>query len=313
MIDLDWITVRIAACLPARARSLIDGGTDSYRNGLHVRWKGQLSPDAVVVAYPEWTVVSGSPHKHLRGESVGRFGPTEIRAYAAELSDRLHIPRGVVLAGRVSRFDLGANLILQHDAAEYIRLTSPPARMYEVGSGPGSTAFKNGYVSILFYDKAAKVRGRRLGHTLPSNWDGGHVLRVEVRFRKAAREFKRPLALGDLCTDEFWEVATERWLSRVLSVPLNPLTYTVPFALTKSALRDRYAELGVQVSGGRDAALLRVNRAYRAGLMTSAQAKPLRRWVVNVDIGFDDVDLVGPAAVPLIAELDQAIRAAVLY
>lgn len=310
MLDLDWITVIIDTDLPAGARSGLDDGTDSYRNGVHVKWEGRLGPDVNVYARPGKTVVAGSPHKLLRGESVGQFGLAETRAYAEELSGRLHVPLDVVLGSHVSRVDLGANLLLDHDVAEYIRLTSPPPKMWEVGSGPGSTVFKNTRVDILFYDKVAKVKRRR-GHLVPAAWDGENVLRVEVRFRRASKEFKRALTLGDLCDDAFWREATARWLARALSVPLDPLACAVPFGPTKTILAGRYRDLGVQATGGRPAALLRIDRSLTAGLLTHAQAKSLRRMVrVDVLIEGDEAELIGPSAVPLVVELNRAIRSA---
>lgn len=307
MLDLDWATVRINAELPANSRAHLYEGTESYRDGVYLRFHGKLSPNIDVVTYPDTTIVSGSPHKHLHGESVAQFGPAETRVYAAELSDRLQLPLSTVLDGRISRFDLGANLVLTHRVADYIQLTSPPRRMHEVGSGPDSTVFKHGRVDILFYDKVAKVK-RRHAHLVPRAWASKNVLRIEVRFKRPALEFKRRLSLADLCDDTFWVEAADRWLARTTSVPLAPEVCTVPFAPTPSALRSMCAARGVEASGGRVAVLQRISEARSSGVVTATRAKALRRWVASVMVEIEG-DCAG-FTVPPADELAIAIRSA---
>lgn len=308
-LDYDWVTLTIDADLPDEAKENFDGGTDSLRDGDPVRWRGTWGPDVTVLHYPPAGRVraTGSPHKLLRGESVGAFGPSEMGRYGGALAGALGLPVDAVMGARVSRFDIAANLAVDRDAAEYVRVTAPPPQMRAVGSGPGSVAYKNTVCEVLLYDKKRKLRDWKLSHLIPESWGGADRLRVEARFKKPALEFKRAVTFADLCDDRFYGEAVAAWHKRVRSVPLTDGAWAVPFAETPAEAKGNYAQIGVQATGGVRAAVERIERAREKGVIKSATNARRQRGMVVVDLSPDSLAL----APDLATELRQAVRDAV--
>ena len=281
LLDYDWVRGVINADLPDAARDSFDGNTETHRDGSVVCWKGSLGPDLDVLYYPErsqiW--VSGSPHKLARGESVGVFGPAEVRnEFVEAVSAALHLPTEVVVTARLSRFDLAANLFVDHAPREYLRIMAPPPRMKEVGSGPGSRAFKHTRCGLVLYDKAQKLIDLKRRHLIPPDWAGSNVLRLEVRF-KPRYEFKRAVTVGDLCDHEFYAVAVRQWQRRIRSIPLVTSAWPVPVTETKGEMVEALAGEGLQATGGAAEMLARIDRSRRLGLVEPRNASRQRTWV----------------------------------
>ena len=305
-MDYDWVTLRLPTLPSDEARRRIGDWADTFKDGEWVKSVARLGPDLTVVAHRNGTLVSGSPHKHVLGESVGAFGPTELLAFAEDLAVTQGLPLGEVLAGRVSRFDLAANLIVEHDVAEYVRLMSAPPKTKPVGSGPRSLAYVNTVRQLLAYDKRAKLLDRGLGHLVPEAWRGRHALRFEVRFKQPRKEFGRDVTLALLCDRDFWEEAKGRWYRHFRSIPMRAGVWVPPPTPTVPALRDAYAEAGIEATGGPDAAIERIDANRRAGLVTPKQASKQRTWV-RVSLEGGTARIVDSLA----AELGKAAQAAV--
>lgn len=280
--DYDWVRFKVEGNLPEHIKDRFDGGSSTFRGGVCVRWTGKLGPDIAVFHYPkqDQVVVSGSPHKLVRGESVGQFGPAEMKRYAEHMAGSLGLPADVVLNAPVSRFDLAANMGMDAAPAEYIRIMSPPKRMRAVGSGSGSTAFKNSVAELIIYDKIQKIRDKKAWHTLPDAWKGRHVLRVEARFKKPRKEFGRALRVSDLCDGAFYVEAVERWLHRVDQIVLSGETVPVPLAPTKREMVEGLARIGMGATGGATAMAERIKRGQRLGVIEPHNARREMEWVV---------------------------------
>ena len=279
--DYDWVTARIASDLPIKAKAHLDGFTESYRDGICIRSMGNLGPDFRVLHYPGIgeVKVTGSPHKHLRTESVGVFGTLEMADFVSMLSDKLAIDADIIMAARVSRFDIGLNSSVEADVADYLRLMSPPSQMWEIGSGPSSKSLKNSCAEIILYDKVRKIEDRKLSHAIPNAWHGSNWLRIEVRFKKPKLEFGRTITVADLCDPVFHREAIEKWKKRVHSIQLDDGTWPVPLASTPTECLEIYAESGIHSTGGYAAAIERVNQAQQAGIATSSNASRMRKMI----------------------------------
>ena len=298
-IDYDNVTAYIDAVVPDGALDGIHDVVDlSPRDGEPYR-KVPLSRDLTVMSYPVRTKVSGSPHKHVHGESVGVFGPAEMRAFVEDLAGRLRLPLQAVLNGRVSRLDVSVNLHVDHDVDELLRLVSAPPQMEELLFRTGTKTFKNSVREITLYDKVGKLLDKGKGHLVPDDWVPGRVLRVEVRFDHMGKEFGRTVTVGDLCTPAFYEEASARWLKWVLGVRVQEGVWTVPRGgRTVREIRDNYAADAIVLTGGRIGARRRIDAARRAGALTSGQASRQRKWV-------DDVSTAGGTSTEVNVEIED--------
>ena len=282
-IDYDNVTLHIDAVSPDasmealyRAKKILPPDGESY-------WVGLLSRDIYVTSNSVRTKVSGSPHKHVRGESVGVFGPAEMRAFIEDVAGRLGLPLQAVLNARVTRLDVSVNFHVEHHVPELLRLLSAPPQMEEVVFRTGTKAFQNSLREINFYDKVQKLLDQGNAALVPAGWEAGRVLRAEVKFLRVSREFGRTVTAGDLCTQAFYEEASARWLRWVSAVGVRDGVWVVPRGgRTVPELRDSYAEAGLVLTGGNAAAGERINALRRAGELTSAQASRQRKWVGSV-------------------------------
>ena len=293
--DYDWVSATIDANLgelPAAVKEEFDGGTDSFRSGVPVRWQGRLGPDMRVLHYPQTGQIriTGSPHKLDLGESVGDYGPDEMTAFARRMAALLRLPVDVVMDARVSRFDLATNLFVDALPMEYVRLMSPPPQMKEVGSGPGSTSFQNSMIELIVYDKLRKLRDRKLPHLIPETWRWPHVLRVEARFKKPTKEFKRTIRISDLCSWTFYKEAVHQWHHRVDQIVFTGETFTVPFASTPSEMVNKLASIGGHVTGGTTAMRERIKWGQQSGLIRPHNAIRMRERFVTLVIDSDTVE-----------------------
>ena len=290
-IDYDNVTAHIDAVVPDDALSSLNGVIDVYpRDGEPYR-RIPLSRSVHVMSYPIRTKVSGSPHKHVHGESIGVFGPAEMRAFAEDIAYRLGLPLGAVLNGRVSRLDVSANFHVDYDVDEMLHRISAPPQMEEVVFRTGTKTFSNSMRQITFYDKFAKLLGTGAGHLIPYGWMPGRILRVEVRFNRVGKEFGRTITVGDLCTHAFYQEAKSRWLRWVSAVKVRDGLWTVPVGgPTIPDLRNGLAAAGVVALGGESAIVKQINADRRKGKLTSAQASRQRTYIQNLIIDGDSVE-----------------------
>lgn len=285
-IDYDNVTAYIDAVVPDDALNSLEGVIDvSSRDGEPSYQRIPLSRSVHVTCNPVRTKVSGSPHKHVHGESIGVFGPAEMYAFAEDIAHRLGLPLGAVLNGRVSRLDVSANFHVDHDVDDLLHLISAPPQMEEFVFRTGTKTFKNSMREITFYDKVAKLFDTGASHLIPYGWMAGRILRIEVRFIRIGKEFGRTVTVGDLCTHAFYQEAKDRWLRWVSAVKVRDGLWTVPVGgRTIPDLRDGLAAAGVVASGGEGATIKRINADRRKGKLTSAQASRQRKFIVNLMI-----------------------------
>lgn len=305
--DYDWFTAKLDVDLPESAKNNFDGGTDSFCRGVLVRWKGSLGPDLDVLYYPEipQVVWKGSPHKLAYGESVWGFDYRSVPDYVKRISGLLYLPTGVVEAAKLVRLDLGLNIRVDADVAEYVRAAMAPPRMKEIGSGPRSTSLKNSMAEILLYDKVEKVIGRKMGHVLPAEWAGQNWLRVEVRFKRPQKEFKRVVSLGDTATRSFYHRAVEKWEARVGKVRF--VSGVRPFVVppTQNKMVTDLAIAGVQAFGGPARMIERIEHARDSGAVPSHSARRQLEWLVR--------NVAGGAESPTASDFERKVREAVSH
>lgn len=284
-IDYDNVTVYVDAVVPEAAIDALHGVVHVSPDDGEPYRRIPLSRDLHVTCSSVRTKVSGSPHKHAHGESVGVFGPAEMRAFAEEMASRLELPLGAVLSGRVSRLDVSANFHVDLDVSELLRLVSAPPQMEEFTVRTGTKTFRNTLREITLYDKVGKLLDTRRGQLVPGGWMPGRVLRAEVRFTRVRKEFGQTVTVGDLCTQAFYQEAKGRWARWVSAVQVRNDLWAAPVGgRTVPELRDGYVAAGVMLTGGRTAALRRIDAARRKRELTSGQASRQRKCIVNTVI-----------------------------
>ena len=311
LLDLDTVRFRLDGALSAVARSRFEGGkwSQRFRDEPGTEWVGHVPPDVVVREHVDRgeVVVYGSPHKATLGESVGPFGPAEFSEWVDSFAARLGVPAAVVRGARVSRFDVAVNLGVSAAPSEYIAIAEAPERMEAVGSRATTTTFKNrhGFAEITLYDKVQKLMDRRMVDAMPASWVGRNVLRVEVRFKKPRREFKRDVTVADLCDPEFWVEVAGRYHARVSSVVLREGHEAIPSPSNVREMKNFFAAGYIMLTGGSEARIARIDADQKAGLVKEQPAKRQRKAVRDL------VAKYAPGADDLADELTRAIDAAV--
>lgn len=275
VLDVDWTGFTFEGELERVAMEQHEGFTERERGQSDERWVMGLPRGMKVWHHPNKgrIRVSGSPHKMVCGESVGTFGPAEMEAWALDVSRRLGVDPEQVKSGRLRRLDIAANLVVSAPPCEYMALAESPPRMERREFGSTTVAFRNGDCKIILYDKIQKLIGRNDLDLLPADWQGLHVLRVEVRFLDVRREFKRVVTVGDLCDQGFWPSVADRYYSRVSSVGFRRGEQAIPAAARIPDLKNLYAARGIMATGGLAAAIDRVIAQERTGEIKAPQPK----------------------------------------
>lgn len=308
LLDIDSVTFRLDGELDDDARERFDGGTWSSRGEQRVRWTGKLGPDIVVLEYPEQgqIIISGSPHKAILGESVGPFGPSEFVAWAVGFAPVLGLPLDHLLDARLSRFDIAANLALTAPPFEYIAIAEPPNAMESVGSSTTTKTFKHTGAEVTLYDKRLKVTKKsKMAHVIPDDWDGHNVLRVEVRFKKPAVEFGRPITVGMLGDPAIWDEIVQRYEHRARSVRFRRGIARMPPASSVLDLRALLAARQVLAQGGSEVLKASIDHSAKQGLIPKQQRERQRAEIVRL------VEHYAPGDADLAEEIIEGIRAAV--
>lgn len=282
-MDYDTIAFHVEGNLPEKGRRALDTSFDVYREGNLKTRTREMGPDLRVKERSEAFSVLASPHKLVHGESVAdHFGPSDLRDWAHAFGDMAGLDPDGVLDARVGRFDVAANLHLPRPASEYVPRLYEPTRPNPQRHGDETVTFKYSTRDVTFYDKTKKVLNRKRGHHLPPSWPNGRVLRAEVRFTSPAKEFGRLVLVRDLCDAAFWEVACGRWLRHVRAVRVSDYP-AVPPAASVPELQRTYEEIGhgdakvgMERTGGPEAAFARVRDNLEAGLIGGRQAKSQR-------------------------------------
>lgn len=311
LLDIDTATFRIDGGLDEVARDRFEHGkwSQRFRDEPGTDWRGQLGPDILVrenLVRGE-IFVSGSPHKDVLGESVGPFGPDQLSDWVDGFAAKCGLTAEQVRSGRVSRFDVAANLDVEACPADYIRIARPPPRMRSVGSGATTATFKNrhGQAEITLYDKVQKIKDRGKADTVPPSWAGRNVLRAEVRFKKPKLVFKRKVTVGMLCDAAFWAEVAGQYERQALSVQIRRGQRALPVPVSVPEMRRMYAAGHIESSGGAEVALERVSQALRRGQIPAHQAKRQRHEIRSIHRDY------APGNVDLADEFEAKVHGAV--
>ena len=313
VLDVDWTSFTFEGELERAVMEQHEGFTERERGQPDERWFMGLPHGVKVWHYPNTgrTRISGSPHKMVRGESVGTFGPDEMDAWASGISRRLGVDPEQVKSGRLRRLDIAANFVVSAPPCEYIALAESPPRMKRIASGGTTATFKNKReVEITLYDKIQKVRDLNYAQFLPADWNGIHVLRAEVRFNKVKREFNRVVTVGDLCNEDFWPVVADTYYARMSLVRFRRGEQSVPVAGDVRDLKDQYAARGIMAAGGLDVAIARIVAQERNGEIPYHQLKKQRKAIRDLVVSHapGDADLAGEVEGLILQAVEVARR-----
>ena len=248
------------------------------------------------------TTVTGSLPVFHSGTNAVALPVRETEEVLAALADQLGFPAGALRTARVFQLDIGVNLLLTRPVAEYVALMAEAPRLGRQVFGPSSVTFGRRPVQIASYDKVRELRAA--GKDIPLEWEGYHVMRVEVRFRsKLQAEFGHAVYVSDLWDQGFFRQAVTKAVARFETVRLDR-ELGLPIAYSVAGIRDWLALKGLSAVGGLAVPLALIDGARVSEVIGSTGASRVRKWLRALSTA---PDLMTTS--DLAAELSAAIRA----
>ena len=156
-IDIDTVSLNTPV-LPT-AEALGDRGlyTEVAKNDEVTSYNAQLRGLRVLVT-PHGTRVTGSIAKYVAGSNLHGFDPATVGPALAEIEGAMGLPEGELLLAKVTRLDIGANLVLDHSVREYLRAMRAAGRLHRLWYRPETLYFVNTLRELALYDKIAEAR-----------------------------------------------------------------------------------------------------------------------------------------------------------
>lgn len=210
---------------------------------------------------------------------------------------------------KVQRLDLGANFIMDRPCCEYQSILNECPRMQRstLSAKSNSLYFKNGQRTIILYDKIADCQ--RLKEPIPEVFEGRHVLRYELRYKKnLPSQLKRKAVTAQtLYSEIFYIEILNNWKKSYDSISRNEgyrMRDNIDIYKPKDLLR-HFAAIGIQQLGtGQVINMLETSR--QSGKLSKMQVHRLKNTVRQIT---STPELVEPN--DCIKELDKKIKRAV--
>jgi hypothetical protein len=253
--------------------------------------------------------IGGSMAKYHLGSNLERLTRGMMQEAVSALGDALGLP---IDAARVSRLEIGANIITARPVSVYLPLLGEAGRykrsVLRMGNGQG-VYYTVGGRTLAFYDKVRECRARHV--PLPEIHRGRHVLRYELRFaRRLPSQLKVPALTASMLFDEaFYRGIMERWRAEYFAIRRErEHAMNADAVRDVRAFKDQLAAMQVHAMGGASVVLEMIDGWKREGRLTKMQSQRLRsavRELGSLGVTVADDDLIG--------ELDQKIKRAANY
>lgn len=156
-IDIDTVSLNTPALPIHDALSDEERYTKVAKNGEVVRYTANHGGIKVLVT-PHGTRVTGSIAKHIAGSNLTGFDPAAVGPVLIEIGDALGLPEGELLLARVTRLDVGANLVLRRPVVDYLDSARSANRLHRRPYRRGTLYFANTLRTLALYDKIAEIQ-----------------------------------------------------------------------------------------------------------------------------------------------------------
>ncbi|MDP1725570.1 MAG: hypothetical protein Q8M15_02210 [Bacteroidota bacterium] len=267
----------------------ISGNLDNYKvtiSGQGISLKGSLAK----------YFLPDNFHTLTRSDSARAFD---------KMADKLYLP---IDQAKVSRIDFAQNFLMDYEPEAYYKYLGE-CQHYNRLPQAKSLYYSNGLRQKLFYNKIAE--GKAKGLSLPDVWDGGNVLRYEIRFTsRLPKQFNLPEVIASTLFDEkFYMGMFDRWQAEYEAI--NKL-HSINFNLSDmNSPKDFWKQINLMAVNmiGQDKIMqeienLRAKNAFDKPEYYSRLKKEIKELCKTPDITTSS-DLVG--------ELDKKIKVAKRY
>lgn len=227
----------------------------------------------------DYLIAGGSPGAFLNGVNLYSGGPDQMAAFTERVAADFGVPSGAVRDAETTRLDIVLNLIV----------TAPVVHYFDVfGSAPylrrhasyGTTLYyrqKSEGRLVRIYDKMREIQQKGLGGRIPQDLRSENVLRIEFQTKSARRSLQRGVTLGMLADPEFWPELIGLWAKNVNSIrrasDFSLLMGAGDAPTTAAECKNRLAAIGLEVTGGADGEIARIEANYHAGLIRNHQRR----------------------------------------
>lgn len=216
--------------------------------------QGQLG-NLKVTANPSKVSVKGSLSKFHLGDNLQRLTRKGTEEALEHLSEKLSLP---LVLSFISRIDIGATMVMQHQPQEYFAVLGEAPRLdrslFNGPHGP-SVYHRNKQRIFISYDKRAEAMKKK--QTLVPVLRGQNLLRLELKLTKRVpRQLGRErIQAGDLFEEEIWVSLLKNWYKQYRSIRKTPsIRFKENLTMTNSKdLVHQLAGLGLQQIGGEQA------------------------------------------------------------
>lgn len=211
---------------------------------------------------PYETYIQGSVSRYLHGTNLADMTWGDVRAGMDKMESVMGLFRH---EARVYRLDVGANLRMEHPAAEVLAVCGRAGR-YEKRPYRTGLEYHLQRRSLLLYDKIEEVQAR--GETVIEKVREAHILRCEVQFKNRLKDqLGQEVFASTLCEPNFQRRMTGRWKKELDSIRLKRTVQFRETVGTKDVF-DYFAARGIEQAGGVEACMAMlepIKRSSEAG------------------------------------------------
>ncbi|MDL2320030.1 hypothetical protein LJC45_02730 [Alistipes sp. OttesenSCG-928-B03] len=227
----------------------------------------------------------------------------------SDLSDALHIDLN---AARITRIDVAANMIMQHEPARYYEALGGCRYFDRLATSTDTLSYrsknKDHRRTLVFYDKLREVEGR--GGIIPDVFAGSNLLRYEARWeRRLPRQLKEPdITASTLYDSRFYCKVIDLWKDAYFNIEKKKTMKAdaIEDIRTVSGLTDYVCAIALQKLPPDEVRNI-IDEAKRKGIFED------RNYYYRATRKLKDI--AGKAALSetseLVNELDRAVRQAV--
>lgn len=196
-----------ALCALTSIQEIIDRSTGE------VFFKGNLGNLRVKIK-SNGIVIMGSLAKFHFGNNLEVLTRKDAKTAIEKLSDIIGLD---VAQGRVYALEIGSNFSMQEPVQVYCQCLAE-CRYYEKAQYPHGLMYRNLKRSLIFYDKLEEYKQHK--KKVPESFDGVHLLRYELKFKKRLSEQlgKKAVFAGQLYDESFYMLVLGKWQSEYFKI-----------------------------------------------------------------------------------------------
>lgn len=240
----------------------------------HISYSGNYGIFRVRVHEGKIVLDKGSLCKYWKGNNCDTLSLGEVEAALKSIGEELGLP---LEKAKVSRIDFSTNLSMDYAPSCYFPLLGTCSRRKRSEHENG-VYFNNSTSSLLFYGKIEECRDK--GYDIPVEYQGRHLLRVELRLQKrvASHLKKKVVYATDLYDPSFFLRLLDLWHESYKKVVKVAERGRELDGTTTKSLMEQLASIGV-LDMGMDHVLKIIKRNYQTRLISKSTYNRQRQQI----------------------------------